>query len=131
MDGMLIHTSDVKVSTLDPSFSKGEKCIYLAEKIIPDLGKFVYVFPEEYLLASHRSNKRPTQGFFNHQRHRFNEYHYRSQPLGEEIQIFDPINVKRFAVAVIEMYCSTKGRLDTLLNGEIMSREMINLQPSK
>lgn len=131
MKKLLYHSFDRRVDILEPrKYSCG--CICLSEGVfLGYLGEYLYIFEHETLQKHFNLTSNPTTGAQAFSRVNFEQkrmYHFISDSIEKEFRIYEPIDIGRYAIGVVQNYNVLKGELlIKKLNNTVMSRERINL----
>lgn len=132
MEDLLIHTSNVRVDVLEPNKLPGfdRPCIcFSLNQFISFFGEYIYLFKKDILEKNFFIEKVPTEGVGLYDEVNVNritiEYRYRSDKLGNEFRIYDPIDVQRYGLGVVTNFNHLKGVLEKRMGDRII-REMVD-----
>jgi len=134
MKGLLIHTSNVRVDILEPQKLPGydKLCIcFSLNQFVSYFGEYVYLFDRIILEKNFYVEVLPSGGVECSIRLRFDkEYRYRSEDLGQEFRIYEPIDVQRYGIGIITNFNHLKGNLEERINHEVIRKEQIDFSNS-
>lgn len=136
---LLFHCADRKVDVLDP-VNYDKKAIYLSgDSFISALGQWLYIFDRDELLKSFPSMRTVRTRGMDAAVMRCVDpigvvcYLFRSDPLGVEYVIDEPVDVGKHAVGVACNFNMCKGMLETWLqnyalnDGVLMAKQKVDL----
>jgi hypothetical protein len=128
---LLIHTSDKKVDILIPQKILGyenKPCIcFSLNQFISFFGGYVYLFEKSVLEKNFEIKIFLSGGVECITSVGYQTYNYRSQDLGQEFRIYQPIDVQQYGIGIITNFNHMKGILEQKLYDEIINRETIDL----
>ena len=126
---ILIHVSDVKVGTLVPG---PDGVVYLSEGcFISHFGKYVYLFDKDSLMRSGLPIVEAySDGLYAQLESHTRDWSvsFKSKPLGKEFQVASRIDVKRYALGVVEHWNHLDGQVTHELMGVVNMFEMEELR---
>jgi len=132
VEDLLIHTSNIKVDILKPSKSSGSdrpSICFSSNQFISFFGEYIYIFKKKVLEENFFVDSLPSKGVGLYMTESLRyipiEYKYRSQDLGIEFRIYQPIDVPRYCLGVVTNFNHLKGVLERKM-GEKIIREQID-----
>jgi len=109
---ILCHVSDEKYDVLIPQ--PGTDAICLSEnKFVTYFGQYLYLFELGVLERDFRIRRLPTTGLYSSVhlggRSGYDSIRYRSQSLEYEWRVYEPIDVKKYSIGIVEHWDHMKG----------------------
>lgn len=110
---ILCHVSNEKHDILIPQKPENAIC-FSEDKFVTYFGQYLYLFDLDVLTQNFNIRKVLTEGcqgscFLHSEYHQNEVLKYKSQPLGYEWRIYEPVDVDRFALGVIEHWNHMQG----------------------
>ena len=128
---ILCHVSDKKLDVLSPQPPENAIC-FSEDVFISYFGEYLYLFDLNKIRCKFGLVKQKTEGLFsiheiNHRSTSIGKIYYRSKPLKDEWRCFEPIDVKKYAIGVLEHWNHTEGVIGKhTINGK-MTEVAVNL----
>ena len=131
MEDLLIHTSDKKVDILKPNkISEWDKpCIcFSLNQFVSFFGEYIYLFQKKILEENFFVEKVLSKGVGSSSttyfKHVPTKYRYRSEDLGYEFRVYQPIDAQRYCLGIITNFNHLKGVLERKINEKITREYM-------
>ena len=110
---IICHVSDKKLDILIPQELENAIC-FSENKFITYFGQYLYLFDLEVMIENFNIQRMPTTGLYSHrflhgQPENIERLAYRSQSLGWEWRCFEPVDVEKFSLGVLEHWNHMRG----------------------
>ena len=108
---IICHVSDKKLDFLIPQNPKDAIC-FSEDKFITFFGQYLYLFDLKTMIDNFDIRKIPTTGITSLHYLPYDQVlRYKSQSLGFEWRVFEPISVEQFSLGVIEHWNHLNGTI--------------------
>ena len=106
---ILCHVSNERHDVLIPQPPTDAICLS-ENKFITFFGQYLYLFDIDVLKRNFRIRRLPTTGLYSSvSLNNYDTIRYESQSLGYEWRVYEPIDVKKYSIGVIEHWDHMKG----------------------
>ena len=106
---ILCHVSDEKYDVLIPQPPENAVCLS-ENKFVTFFGQYLYLFDIDVLKRNFRIRRLPTTGLYSSvSLNNYDTIRYESQSLGYEWRVYEPIDVKKYSIGVVEHWDHMKG----------------------